>query len=147
MLCVIRLCVIYQALDYIKSHHNIYTDLSSNKMLSFSEMKPIKENLKTLSKKVTQNELQFSLIEDPLNMHRSGTNETVLVSEVPNIFDKENVIKAPKQEKSPLTVLNDDRHEELLFPCLFPKEKSGYNVARNIPISTVRYFNQRLLNF
>lgn len=135
MCCVICLCVIYRTLNYIKSHHNIYTDLSSNKMLSFSEMETIKENLKTLSKKVTQNELKFSLIEDLLHMYRSGTNETVLVSEVPIIIDKENVIKAPGQGKSPLTVLNDDRREELLFPCLFPKGKSGYNVAQNIPIN------------
>ena len=37
--------------------------------------------------------------------------------------------------------------EEPAFPNLFTKGKFGYKAPRDIPISPVRYFQQRLLNF
>ena len=37
--------------------------------------------------------------------------------------------------------------EEPAFPNLLTKGKFGYKAARDIPISPVRYFQQRLLNF
>ena len=39
-----------------------------------------------------RSETQFSLVEDPLNMHRTASNETNLVSEILNIINEENVI-------------------------------------------------------
>ena len=45
-------------------------------------MESVEKNLETVPEKVTQNELQFTLTEDPLNMHRSATNKAALVSKV-----------------------------------------------------------------
>ena len=49
-------------------------------------------------------------------MHRTGTNETVLVSEIPSIINDENVIIAPGQGKKPVSILNDEFCEEHAFP-------------------------------
>ena len=40
-----------------------------------------------------------NLNENPSNEHRTATNETVLISEIPNISDKESLIIAPGKEK------------------------------------------------
>ena len=53
----------------------------------------------------------------------------------------------PGKGKTTVSVLNDNHSEELAFPYLFPTEKFGYKVKREIPFSPVKYFNQRLLNF
>ena len=42
---------------------------------------------------------QYASVEDPLNMHRTASNKTNLVSEIPNIINEENVIAAPGQGK------------------------------------------------
>ena len=52
-------------------------ELSGNEMLSFSEMEAVEENLEFVPEKVIQNELQFTLTEDSLNMRRSATNKTL----------------------------------------------------------------------
>ena len=36
-------------------------------------------------------------VQDPLNMHRTASNETTVVSEIPNMINDENVIVAPGQ--------------------------------------------------
>ena len=74
-------------------------------------------------------------------------NETALISEVPNTVENENLIVAPGQGKSPISVFNDKFWQELAFPYLFPDGKFGYKVERDIPICPVKYFNQRLLNY
>ena len=51
-----------------------------------SDKKEMTENINGRS------ETQFSLVEDPLNMHRTASNETNLVSEILNIINEENVI-------------------------------------------------------
>ena len=33
----------------------------------------------------TENETEYSLVEDPLNMHRIPSNKITLISEIPNI--------------------------------------------------------------
>ena len=42
---------------------------------------------------------EFTLVEDPLNMHRTTTNETTLASKAPNMINNKNVIIAPRQRK------------------------------------------------
>ena len=86
-------------------------------------------------------------LKTPLNMHRTASNETTLVSDIPNIVNNENIILAPGQEKTPVSVLNDEFCGEQTFPYLLPIGKFGYNAPRDIPISPARYFNQRLLSF
>ena len=88
---------------------------SSNEMLNFSEMEPLEENLENLPDKVIQN--NYTLAEDPLNRHRSATNETALVSEI----SIKTVIIVPGQEKIPLIVSIDYACQEVLFTCLFSK--------------------------
>ena len=41
-------------------------------------------------------------------MHRTGSNETDLVSEIASIINDENVIIAPGQEKKTVSILNDE---------------------------------------
>ena len=58
---------------------------------------------------VKQNMLQF---ENLLNMHRTATNETILISEIPYIIYDENVVIAPDQVKTPVSILSDEFCEE-----------------------------------
>ena len=51
-----------------------------------SDKKEMTENINGRS------ETQFALVEDPLNMDRTASNETNLVSEILNIINEENVI-------------------------------------------------------
>ena len=53
---------------------------------------------------------------------------------------------APGQGKTPVSVLNDGHCEELTFPYLFPTGMFGYKVNCEMPLFSVKYFNQRLLN-
>ena len=93
---------------------------------------------------IVENE-SFESADDPLNAHRAAGYETTLVPEIPRIIEDDNVIMAPGQIKTPVSVLNDDHCDELAFPYLFPTGKFGYKVKREIPLSPVKYFNQRLL--
>ena len=101
--------------------------------------------LKVFTKKISKLK-QYGSVEDPLNMHRTGSNETALVSQIPNIINDENVIIAPGQGKNPVSILSDQFCEEQAFPYLLPKGKFGYKAPRDFPISPAWYFNQRLLN-
>ena len=86
-------------------------------------------------------------MDNPLNAYRAAGYETTLVPEIPRIIEDDNVIMAPGQGKTPVSVLNDDHCEELAFPYLFSTGKFGYKVKRETPLSPVKYFNQGLLNF
>ena len=78
---------------------------------------------------------------DPLNLFRTPTNKTVLISEIPNVMiDYENIIITPGEGKTPQSLIND----ELAFPKLFPSGKFGSKVERDIKLSASKYFNQRL---
>ena len=41
-------------------------------------------------------------------MHRTATNETNLISEIPNIINEENVIIIPDQGKTPVSILGNE---------------------------------------
>ena len=69
-------------------------------MLSFSEKEPTKEeNLEAVPENFIQNYSPFTLIEDPFNMHKTTSNKTTLVWEMPIIIDKENDSITPRQGK------------------------------------------------
>ena len=80
-------------------------------------------------------------------MHRSASNETTLVSEIPNIMEEKNIIIARGQRKTLVSILSDKFCEGQAFRHLLPKGEFGFNVPRNIPVSAARYFNQRLFIF
>ena len=44
----------------------------------------------------TESETEYASVEDPLNMHRPASNETTLISDIPNILNEERVIIAPQ---------------------------------------------------
>ena len=86
-------------------------------------------------------------MDGPLNADRAAEYETTLVPEIPRMIEDDNVIMAPPQSKTPVSILYDDHCEELALPYLLPTGRFGYNVEREFPLSPVKYFNQRLLNF
>ena len=59
----------------------------------------------------------------------------------------EEISLAPGEGKQPTSMLSDDYCEELAFPYLFPGGKFGYKPTRELKLSPVKYFNQRLLNY
>ena len=101
-----------------------------------SEGKEISENMNDI-------EIEYALVEDPLNIRRSASNESTLVLEYRNIFNKEKVLLHQGKEKH-ISILSDEFCEEDAFPYLLPTSNFGYNAPRDIPVSHSSYFNQRL---
>ena len=83
--------------------------------------------------------------ENPLDEHSTAANETALINNAPSHDEFINI--APGQGTIPLPILSDSNCEELAHPHLFPTGKFGYQVQRDVPVSPVKYFNQRLLNY
>ena len=65
--------------------------------------KNVTEKIISDRKEVSENrndtETEYASVEDPLNMCRTASNETTLVSEIPSIINEENVVIAPRQRK------------------------------------------------
>ena len=57
-------------------------------------------NRTEMNESTNNSETGYGLVEDPLSMHRSVSNETTLISEIPNIVAEENVIIAPGQKQN-----------------------------------------------
>ena len=146
----------------MKLHNKFYKDisiakgLSSEKMFKLSNIieiqweteRIIEKNIsdgKEMNKNINYNisETEFASVEDLLNMYRTTSNETTLVSEISNIINEENVIIPPGQGKPPVSTLKDKFCEKQAFPHLLLKGKFGYNVPWDIPISPAWYFNQK----
>ena len=72
-------------------------------------------------------------------MHRTGSNQTALVSEIPYIINDENVTIAPGQRKKPVSILSNEFCEEHAFPDLLPKSKFDYKAPQDIPTSPAEY--------
>ena len=70
-----------------------------------------------MSEKINDTEREYASVEHSLNMHRIPSNETTLISEIPNIIIEENVLTAAGQKTS----FKDEFCEEQAFPYLFPK--------------------------
>ena len=69
------------------------------------------------------------------------------ILEIPEKVDKEGVVSAaPGEGKKPMSIFKDKYCEELVFSHLLPTGKCGYKIQRDIPLSPVKYLNQRLLN-
>ena len=134
--------VIYQALNYLKTHNKYYEDISISEGLSSKEM--INFSGINKHKDVTS---EYGSVKDPLSIHRTGSNETTLVSEIPSIINDKNVIIARGQGKKRVSILNDEFCEEQAFPYLLHKGIFGYKAPGDIPISPAWYFNQKFLNF
>ena len=137
--------IIYQALAYLKSHNEFYKIYFYHKgsfKLRHSGflilILEITEKMRVLQKKLvwngkemrenmndTESETEYASVEDPLKKHKTASNETTLISEIPNIINEENVITASGQEKIPVLILSDDFHREQAFCYILPKGKFG----------------------
>ena len=101
----VRSNVMYQVLNYLKTHNKFYEDisisedLSSKEMINFLCIDKHQDVTESIHTKVISNETEYGSVEDPLSMHRARSNETALVSEIPSIINDENVITAPGQGK------------------------------------------------
>ena len=67
--------------------------------------------------------------QNPLDFHGFNSQETVMISKSPK---SEELKIAPGEGKQQRSILNDNFCEELVFPYLFPKEKFGYEVEKEI---------------
>ena len=94
----------------------------------------------------TESETKYASGEDPLKILRTTSNETTLISEIPDIINEEKVIIAPGQGKTPISISIDESCKEQTFPYPLPTGKFSYSAPRDISISPSQYFNQRLLN-
>ena len=54
---------------------------------------------------------------------------------------------APGEGKHPIHFMRDKHCEELSFPTLFPTGQFGYQIERTVPLSPMKYFNARQLNY
>ena len=92
-------------INYLKTHNKLYEDipisegLSCKEMINFPGIDKHQNVTESIHTKVISNETEYGSVEDPLSMHRAGSNETALVSEIPSIINDENVITAPGQGK------------------------------------------------
>ena len=82
--------------------------------------------------------------EDPLCKFRSPSVETI-ISEVPSNFELEQ--ETTIAPIALISVLNDKFCEELAHPHLYFSGWYGYETVREIPLSSTKYFNQRLLHY
>ena len=106
----------YRVLNYLKIHNKFYEDmlisegLSSKEMIAFSDIDKDQDVDESIHKKIFQMKQNiYGSIEDILSMHRTRSNETALVSEIPCIINNENFIIAPGQEKKLVLILIDQK--------------------------------------
>ena len=59
-------------------------------MINFSGIDKHQDVTESIHKKIISNEPEYGSVQDPLSMHRTGSNETALVSEIPSVIDDEN---------------------------------------------------------
>ena len=96
--------------------------------------------------------------DDPLNEYRQATSETCLQSVLPDYpvtvqsserrsLGNEIYNIAPGENRHPVSLMTNQKCEELAFPVLFPQGRFGYMEERNIKLSPVKYFNSRLLHY
>ena len=133
--------LIHLALTYLKENNALYSDISiklgniPNNLLSLSDddSDQESENIDTLEE-----------VQNPQNLHRFNFQETLFIT---NVLSSEEVNIAPGEGKQPTSMLNDEFCEELAFQYLFPRGKFGYKIERDIKLSPIKCFNQRLLNY
>ena len=86
-------------------------------------------------------------LENQSDQYGIGTNDSALIPNIPCEINQRNITVAQGEGLKSISILKDKHCEELAHPYLFPSGKFGYNIDREIYLSPVRYFNQRLLNY
>ena len=102
------------ALGYLKTHNKFYGDISISEGLSskFSDINEHQDVGESIHQKIVSNEIEYDSVEDPLSMHRTASNEIALGLKVPYIFNDENTIVEPGQEKKTVSILSDELCKE-----------------------------------
>ena len=62
-----------------------------------------------------ESEAEYASVEGPLNVHRTTTIGTTLISEIPNTINEKNVITELVQGKAPVSILGNEFCEEQVF--------------------------------
>lgn len=140
--------IVKTLLLYLKKNNFLYHDIQ----IDVDRIPAALTNISEPPEEEIEENGQFSLHtgdileenENPLDSQRLPANETMLISNVPMTED---ISIAPGEGNTPMSLLTDEFCEELAHPCLFPTGKFGYKVERDIKLSPVKYFNQRLLNY
>ena len=134
------------ALKYLKENNPLYRDIRidvNNIPNELTEMTHTIQNNKQSSSLNNKDPCDGLEEENPLDSYRFNSQETMFVLTT----SSEEISLAPGEGKQPTSMLSDDYCEELAFPYLFPGGKFGYKPTRELKLSPVKYFNQRLLNY
>ena len=102
------------------------------------------DNFNVELKTVEENCEIFNDVVNPLDEIRQGAAESFVM---PPSLSNEYIEVEPGEDKIPQNILRDTNCEVLAFPTLLCTGKYGYDVDREIRLSPVKYFNQRLLNY
>ena len=130
------------ALEFLQKVNPLYQDM----LISDTN---INSDLLSIGKNSLGSEIDFEIesndgletTSNPLNTRRHAADKS-LVIENKNLLEL-----APGQDKGIRHILFNKKCEELAFPKIFFRGKSGYTFPREHYLTPTRYFNQRLLNF
>ena len=145
----VRPDIVQTALNYLKQNNPLYNNVEINinnipiDLLSLEEIPILREEELDLTNEADN----LEEVENPLDQYRISANESALIPTIPCEINEENITVAPGEGLKPISILTDKHCEELAHPYLFPTGKFGYNIDREIYLSPVKYFNQRLLNY
>ena len=81
--------------------------------------------------------------ETPQHQHQYNLQESLLILDIPSL---EEISIASGEGKKPNSLISYENCEALAFPYLFPTWKFAY-IQRDVKLSSVKYFNQQLLNY
>ena len=145
----VRPDVVQAALNYLNQNNPLYNNVEINNnnipidLLSLEEILILREAELDLTNQVDN----LEEVENPLDQYRISANYSALIPTIPCEIYEENITVAPGEGLKPISILTDKHCEEFAHPYLFPTGKFCYNVDREIYLSPVKYFNQRLLNY
>ena len=162
----VRPQLIEDALNWLKQNNPLYSNVTTqmnNKSINLKNLGQNEvldthastEECSTFFNQLPTNE--SDLIEendDLLNEHRQAIHETCLLSVLPDYLATMETSQrgslgneiyniAPGKNSHPVSVMTDEKCEELAFPILFPKGRFGYMQERKIKLTPVKYFNAR----
>ena len=132
------------ALTYLKDNNHFFSDIVIDVGQILRRLLSLPEPLDNSDHDVGAIGSQSEEKQKPLDAHRLGAHKTTLVSNMPQ---SEQLKIAPGEGKQPISILNDQYCEQLSHSHLFPTGNFGYKIERNVKLSPVKYYNQRLLNY
>ena len=133
-------------LSYLKHNNHLYNSIDINlinipqSMLQFGNSEAevslgdflvdLHQSLEIYTEQ--QQELEKEESDSLLDRNRSAADETVLISENQSAAGREELTIAPGENKKIVSFLSDQYCEELAHSHLFPTDKFGYKVKREI---------------